>query len=239
MKKEYSMVCHVPIAGIQALTTIDFPGRIAAVLFTKGCPWQCRYCHNPGLRSVDSADSLSLQTVEEFLKDRIGFLEAVVLSGGEPTFHPSLPVFLKWIRDMGYKTALHTNGYYPWMLRCILKKGLVDYIAMDIKAPPAAYDRVTQVPNSCIAVARSVEIILSSGVEYEFRTTYHPGILSEQELLDTIHALSRVGATCYYLQSFRSKGVMDEELTRIGDMASVPDAAVNEAQKLFKVFGVR
>jgi len=239
IKKDLSTVCGVPIAGIRALTTIDFPGKLAAVLFTKGCPWQCRYCHNSSLRSCDPDDILSCESVEEFLTTRKDFLEGIVISGGEPTLHGTISDLLQWLRGFGYKTALHTNGYFPIMLRCLLKKGLLDYIAMDIKAPPGIYDRVTGGNNTSIAVARSIDIILSSGVDYEFRTTYHPLILSEQELMDTVHIVSRVGAKRYYLQQFRSQGVTDEVLTHDCTVATIPDSVREEAQKLFEEFEVR
>ncbi|HUT62679.1 MAG TPA: anaerobic ribonucleoside-triphosphate reductase activating protein, partial [Anaerolineae bacterium] len=144
MKIIQKSLCNVPIAGIQALTTIDFPGKISAVFFTKGCPWQCRYCHNPSLRLLDTDNLLSGDYVKEFLRKRIGYLEGVVISGGEPTIHASLPRLLTWIRGLDYATALHTNGCFPEMLYLLIKKRLVNYVALDIKAPPKAYDRITQ-----------------------------------------------------------------------------------------------
>ena len=230
----------IPIAGIQAMTTIDFPGKLAAVFFSRGCPWKCRYCHNPDLRSNgNGSEGVPQQELHEFLERRAGFLEGIVLSGGEPTLHTRLPDFLRWIRGFGYATALHTNGYYPKMLNRIVRKKLVDYIAMDIKAPPAVYDRVTGTKNSCIAVARSIEIILASGIEYEFRTTYHPAVLSEQELMEIVRIVSSVGGKRYYLQKFRSSGVEDEELTDSCEIGILPDTVVDEARRLFEEFDVR
>lgn len=232
-------VCNVPIAGIHPLTTIDFPGEIAAVLFTQGCPWHCRYCHNSALRSCNHDDLVSRDVVVEFLTDRVGFIDGIVLSGGEPTLHPALPDFMAWIREFGYSTALHTNGNFPQMLSLLLKRGLVDYVAMDVKASLAAYDRVTRSENTCIGVSRSINIILSSGVDYEFRTTYHPDILSEQELLDIIHALSRAGAKHFFLQRFQAKGVTDQELVRNGGVITIPEAVCEEARRCFEVFEER
>jgi len=233
-------VCQVPIAAIQAMTTLDFPGKISSVFFTKGCPWHCRYCHNPILRHMQLGDSLSWDTVEKFLEDRIGFIEGIVFSGGEPTMHSTLPQALEWIRSLEYATALHTNGYNPDMLFKILKKEkLVDYVAMDIKGPPREYDRITGVRKTCNAVSRSVEIILSSGVDYEFRTTWHPLILSEKELVDTIHAVYSAGVKKYYIQRFRSQGVEDSALVQTGNIEVIPEAAVDEARALFDEFDVR
>jgi len=229
----------ISIGGIQALTTIDFPGRIAAVFFTKGCPWKCRYCHNPELRVNGSDGSLSGEHIERFLSDRAGFLDGIVISGGEPTYQKKLPVFLEWVRGFGYEVAVHTNGFFPSMLRRILAKGLVDYVAMDVKAPPRAYDRVTGMENSCIAVARSIKIVVESGVDYEFRTTYHPDILSEEELYDTMRALVSVRAKRYYLQRFRPQGVEDKILAASRDIVTIPENIVAEAGKCFEYFAVR
>ena len=104
MKIVQELICEVPISGVQALTTIDFPGKITAVFFTKGCPWECRYCHNPELRKNSSIDSMPFDSIEEFLKRRAGFLDGIVMSGGEPTIHAALPDFLQWIRWFGYIT---------------------------------------------------------------------------------------------------------------------------------------
>jgi pyruvate formate lyase activating enzyme len=230
---------NIPIAGIQPMTTIDFPGKIAGVLFTQGCSWQCRYCQNPSLRNIDSTTILPTDSVLEFLESRAGFLEGIVISGGEPTIHSSLPHLLEYIKNLGYAVALHTNGYFSDMLSCILKRGLVDYIALDIKAPPHAYDRITQVKNSCFSVAKSIKAILSSGVDYEFRTTYHPSIISEQELVSTITAVHGVGAKRYYIQRFQRQGVVDPELSGDSRIVVIPEIAVLKAQRFFEVFEVR
>ncbi len=231
--------CLAPVAGIQAITTIDFPGRLSAVFFLRGCPWFCRYCHNPSLRNDDVGENATQSHVEEFLRERSGFLEGIVVSGGEPTCHKELPAFLEWVRSFGYDIALHTNGFFPGMLRRVLAKKLVDYIAMDIKAPPKAYDRVTGVENSCIAVSRSIEIILSSGIDCEFRTTYHPDILSEEELREIVRVMSAIGVKRYFIQRFRSHGVADEELSRTCDVVQIPDVIAKEARHLFETFEVR
>jgi len=229
----------IPVAGIQPFTTIDFPGKMAAVLFTQGCSWHCRYCHNAALRLADPVNILSYESIESFLSSRAEFLEGIVISGGEPTLHETLPFLLSRIKDFGFETALHTNGSNPEMLRLLLRQGLVDFIAMDVKAPPAAYDRITRCTNTGIPVARSMSIILSSKVAYEFRTTYHPYLLSEKELMDTVHAVYNAGARKYFLQRFNKKGVRDEELMQGGDLIEIPETVIQEARKLFDVFGVR
>ncbi len=228
----------LPIAGIEPMTTIDFPGRLAAAFFVAGCPWRCRYCHNHLLQNSGEPVK-SWQEVESFLDKRRGFLEGIVISGGEPCMHKSLPAFLAMLREKGYATAVHTNGYYSAMLRRILMTGLVDFVAMDVKAPPRAYDRVTGGQGTCIEVSRSIDLIINSDCDYEFRTTYHPDILSEHELIETTRAIAAAGAKRFYLQRFRNIGVADKELSESCELAIIPDAAVELAESLFDTFEVR
>lgn len=234
---ERKIFWDIPVAGIQGMTAVDFPGRLACVLFTRGCPWKCRYCHNDSLRF--QGECMPWEEIETFLRERVGFLDGVVISGGEPTLHPELCSLLAWIRELGYAVAIHTNGFYPNMLSSILRKNLADYVAMDIKAPPAAYDRITQTENACIEVSRSISIILGSGIDYEFRTTWHPLVLSENELMETLRTAAKSGVKKYYLQQFHSKGVSDTELAESPAFQAFPPAIVNEARMLFPVFDVR
>jgi pyruvate formate lyase activating enzyme len=237
MDMERKSFWDIPVAGIQALTAIDFPGRLSCVLFTRGCPWKCRYCQNNSLRFA--GECMPWEITEAFLLKRIGFLEGVVISGGEPTLHPELSDLLAWIRELGFAVAIHTNGFFPDMLSCLLRKKLVDYVAMDIKAPPAAYDRITQTENACFEVSKSINIILSSGVDYEFRTTWHPSVLSENELMETLRSAAKSGIKKYYLQQFHSQGVSDPELAESPAFHAFPPAIVSEARMLFPVFEVR
>jgi pyruvate formate lyase activating enzyme len=237
MDLERKSFWDIPVAGIQSITAIDFPGRLACVLFTRGCPWKCRYCHNDSLRF--QGECMPWEEIETFLRERSGFLEGVVISGGEPTLHPELCGLLSWIRELGFSASIHTNGFFPDMLRCILKKNLVDYVAMDIKAPPAAYHRITQTENACVEVSRSIKIILESGVNYEFRTTWHPSVLSENELMETMRSAAKSGIKKYYLQQFHNQGVSDTELAESPSFHAFPPAILNEARTLFPVFDVR
>ena len=223
---EEKVISDIPVDGIHKMTTIDFPGCLAAVIFTRGCPWKCRYCHNPKLREYSTENSLSWDVISDFLKSRKGYLDGIVFSGGEPTMHKSLPEFLSLVREMGYKTAIHTNGFYPDMIRTIIKKGLVDYIAMDVKAPPRAYDRITLSSGSCFPVSKSIKLIISSGIDYEFRTTFHPLLLTENELIELMKSLFRIGVKRFYLQRFQKEGVRDDELINDFDICMIPDRAI-------------
>ena len=219
------------------MTLIDFPGHIAAVLFTQGCPWKCRYCHNPSLWSLNAEKAMKWDEIGSFLKERVGYLEGIVISGGEPLVHKSLPDLLRWIKELGYKTAIHTNGFYPDRVRSISRSGLVDYIAMDVKGTPRGYDTITRCNNSCLPVSKSIDYIISSGVEYEFRTTWHPALLSEKDLVHTMKALSSAGGERYYLQNFRSEGVDDDELVTVNTV--LPEDVIDIGKQLFPVFGTR
>ena len=228
----------VPLAGIQPLTTIDFPGKVAAVIFTRGCPWHCRYCHNTALLAADG-ESVSDVELDAFLEKRVGFLDGVTISGGEPTMHEGLPTLLAKVRSYGYATALHTNGAYPDMLRRVVKTGLVDHVAMDIKGSPATYDHITGVDNSCFDAAQSIKIIQTSSIPCEFRTTWHPALLTEEDVIAAMNATAKSGVRRYSLQGFRSVGVNDEELVACGDVATIPDTLVAEGKRLFEFFTVR
>jgi pyruvate formate lyase activating enzyme len=166
------------IGGITAFTTVDYPDHLAAVVFCQGCPWRCRYCHNQHLQPRRSAAATrwNWERLEAFLDDRHGLLEAVVFSGGEPTAQPALADAARAVRDMGFLVGLHTAGMYPERLRAVLP--LVDWVGLDIKAPfDERYDRVTGRPRSADPVERSLEIVQSSGVAYQLRTTIHPDLL--------------------------------------------------------------
>ena len=231
-------VIDIPFAGIQGLTTIDFPGYLSAVIFTRGCSWNCRYCHNHELRYNIKESLISWKSIESFLKSRLGYIEGIVISGGEPTVHPSLPDLLSYIRELGFKTAIHTNGFSTSMLQKLIKKRLVDYMALDVKGPPRVYDRITRSRDTCLPVSKSINAIISSGIEYEFRTTYHPMILSEEELLETMQTLSGIGCRRYYLQKFRKEGVDDPEISNF-ELSVLPASAVTLGEKLFPEFGTR
>ena len=238
-EKYEAAVSELPVSGIQPMTTIDFPGRIAAVIFTPGCPWACRYCHNPGLRNSGGAELVSHEKVSAFLRDRRLFLDGIVLSGGEPTMHRGIVNFMKHLRELGYDTGLHTNGYEPGVLKYLLRKHLLDFVALDIKAPPVAYDRITDCPGSGAAVGSSLRELLASGVGYECRTTYHPDLLSEEELRDTMYAVHSAGVRTYHIQRFRDNGVEDESLILNGRAVTVPPGIMEEGIGMFDVFSVR
>ncbi len=200
------------IGGLEKMTLIDYPGQLAAIVFTKGCNFRCHFCYNPLLvwpdRETDEKKyEKTYPTVSEdefflFLKDRRGKLDGVVITGGEPTLHHDLPEFIKKIRDLGYKIKLDTNGTNSKMLERLLAENLLDYIAMDFKAPLDKYEQVVGTPVNCQEIEKSVKIIINSGLPYEFRTTVVPGL---HELKDFSKMGREIaGASAWYLQKFKS-----------------------------------
>lgn len=171
------------IGGLVKFTLIDFPGCPAAIVFTQGCNFRCRYCHNPELVYPHLFEEpVSEEEVKAFLVRRQGTLEGVVVSGGEPTLQPDLVRFMTDVKALGYKTKLDTNGSQPEVLRELIEKKLVDFIAMDIKAPLDKYALITGVDANATILRRSMDLIRQSGLRYEFRTTYDKEVLTDGDI---------------------------------------------------------
>ncbi|MDD4270741.1 MAG: anaerobic ribonucleoside-triphosphate reductase activating protein [Thermoguttaceae bacterium] len=194
--------------GFLPLTLVDFPGRVACVVFTQGCNLRCGYCHNPQLidlhPSVRSERPTESQVLD-FLKTRRRVLDGLVISGGEPTLQPDLIPFLNRIKNLGLLVKLDTNGTNPHVLREALERGLLDYLAMDVKDDPQRYARLAGVAVDPAVLVASRDLLLSSHVADEFRTTVIPRFHDES----TIEEISRfcAGASRYVLQAFRSEEV--------------------------------
>ncbi len=200
------------IGGLHRHSLIDFPGRLSAVVFTQGCNFRCSYCHNPGLVYPEMYGPLIEEDeVLSFLSKRQGLLNGVVVTGGEPLLQPNIETFLKKVKEMGYLVKLDTNGSMPERLQQILQEGLVDYVAMDYKAPLRAYSRVAGVQVDTEMIKRSIEYITGSGVDYEIRTTLFSG-LGMSSVLDMIGELRQMKVEFYYLQMFVPFKGCDESL---------------------------
>jgi len=172
------------IGGIERFSLTDFPGTPAAVVFTTGCNFRCPYCHNGSLLSMcpEYDDPVSEERVLSFLESRWGRLSGVVVSGGEPTIQPDLPRFLASIKEMGYAVKLDTNGSRPEVIREVISEDLVDFIAMDVKAPLRIYSKLAGGPVDTDAVMASISLISSSGIPHLFRTTVPEGLLTEDDV---------------------------------------------------------
>lgn len=165
------------IGGLTPFTTIDYPGKLAAVIFCQGCPWRCGYCHNRHLLDAAQPGAVAWAEVIAFLKQRRGLLDAVVFSGGEPTLQPGLPQAMATVRQIGFLTGLHTAGPFPDRLAACLPQ--LDWIGMDLKAPFDCYEAITGVAGSGRAAERSAELVRLSGVHHQFRTTIDSFLLAE------------------------------------------------------------
>lgn len=171
------------IGGLQRCSLVDYPERVSAVIFLRGCNFRCPYCHNA--RLVDPArfdEPLDPAAVFDFLRSRTGRLQGVVVSGGEPLLNEDLSELLARIRALGYPVKLDTNGSFPDRLSALASAGLLDFIAMDIKAPLERYDELAGVPVDTIAIRKSVGIIKKSGIPYLFRTTFAKPLLDEDDI---------------------------------------------------------
>ncbi len=192
------------IHGLQKMTLLDFPGRIACTVFLGGCDFRCPYCHNFELADGTAKPVMDDSELLAFLKKRQGLLDGAAITGGEPCLHKELPELMRKIRELGFAVKLDTNGYHPAMLKYILDEGLADYVAMDIKNSPEKYAVTCGVTSIRFDVIReSIDILLNSGREFEFRTT----VVKEFHEAADFHAMGNLikGAEHYYLQSFTDR----------------------------------
>jgi pyruvate formate lyase activating enzyme len=172
------------IAGFQPFSLCDYPGRVASVVFTQGCNFHCGFCHNGGLirQDVPATGLMSQDDCLQRLADRAGFLEGVVVSGGEPTLQPDLGEFCRRVKALGLLVKLDTNGSRPDVLRAAIEGRWIDFVAMDVKAPFDRYRRVTCADVETSSIEASIRLIAGSGVEHEFRTTWVRSLLTEADL---------------------------------------------------------
>ena len=223
------------VAGFTPLSTTDYPGQLAAVVFVQGCAWRCRYCHNPEIQARLEPPSMAWQAVLDFLDRRQGLLDAVVFCGGEPTVDRSLGSAIDDVRQRGFKVGLHTAGIYPGRLRALLPK--VDWVGFDVKAPFADYAGTTGVRGSGTPARQSLDYLLASGVAHEVRTTRHPSLLSSVNLASMATALRQQGVATFALQEFRPHGCSDALLEPMPP--PLDDAGIDHLQKLFPTFILR
>ncbi|MCI7334016.1 MAG: anaerobic ribonucleoside-triphosphate reductase activating protein [Oscillospiraceae bacterium] len=202
------------ISGIQKLTLLDFPGKLACTVFTSGCNFRCPFCHNASLVLPGMSDHIDEQEVFSFLKKREGILEGVCITGGEPCLQPDLETFIRKVRDIGFAVKLDTNGSFPEKLSSLLEKGLLDYVAMDIKTSKERYPEVCGVQNERLFenVQKSVEILKSSSVPHEFRTTTARELQTKEDFEKIGRWLS--GEKRYFIQQYEASGeLVGDEMT--------------------------
>ncbi len=202
------------IGGVQELTTLDFPGRLAAAVFTLGCNFRCGYCHNPQFVDEEQIKGMTKGIIPEevffkFLEKRYGKLEGVCISGGEPTLQPDILEFARKIKEKGFLVKLDTNGTRPVILEKMIAEKIVDFFAMDIKTSPSKYQNLTSSACDIGEIKKSKEIIQNSGLPYEFRTTAVKG-KHTREIFEEIGEWLK-GAEAYFIQNFRNKKTLAEE----------------------------
>jgi pyruvate formate lyase activating enzyme len=212
------------VGGLQKFSLSDFPGAISAVIFTQGCSFRCPYCHNPEL--VDPfrfAPEFPRAELSRFLRSRRGVLQGVVVTGGEPTVHSDLPELLAELKDMGFSVKLDTNGTNPRMLQHVMAERLVDFVAMDIKAPLETYARTVCAAVKTHDILQSIELVLRSGLSHEFRTTWAPWLLTARDIT-AIAGLVR-GCERYVVGACQTAEMLDPDLVRrpLRDDSSLDD----------------
>ncbi|MGC5698985.1 anaerobic ribonucleoside-triphosphate reductase activating protein [Pseudomonas sp. NFXW11] len=209
------------VGGLVPLTTLDYPGRLACVLFCQGCAWRCRYCHNPQLIAPRGAGERSWDEILAFLQRRQGLLEAVVFSGGEPTLQESLPAAMAQVRQMGFKVGLHSAGIKPEALARALPQA--DWVGFDVKSLAEDCQAITGVRGSGAANWRSLEYLLASGVEHECRTTVHWHLIDLPRLMTLGRRLQAQGVRRFVVQLVRTTQMLDADLP-----LAMPQAALGE-----------
>jgi pyruvate formate lyase activating enzyme len=197
---------------------LDWDGKIVSTLYTPYCNFRCPYCQNAGLvLNPDQYETIPFEVISNFLINHRNWIDGICLTGGEPCFFEDLPEFLEKIRNLGMEIKLDTNGTFPKMLQRVIDRGLVNYVAMDIKAPLSfnGYEKSTRIKSKELLerVRESVDLIIHSGVDYEFRTTVVPSLHSEEDILEIAREIGR--AKKYALQNFSNRETMDPEFQKI------------------------
>lgn len=219
------------ISGFQKLTLVDYPGHTACILFTQGCNFKCPYCHNSDLiKGTNNSNRIDEQVVFDYLDKRKGLIDGVCISGGEPLLQKDIELFIKKIKEKGYKVKLDTNGSRPSILSKLIDSNLVDYVAMDVKNTFLKYNTTTNTTTNIEDVKKSIELLKNSNIDYEFRTT----IVKElHNLSDIEEILNYLGPNVkFYIQNYREcENVLEKNLTGFSD-----DELLNIKEKLEKQF---
>lgn len=212
------------IGGFVKNSFIDFPGHISCVIFTSGCNMNCWYCHNQSLINTQKGLT-SIEEILEFIKSRKQFLDGVVISGGEPTLHKDLKDVIKKIKELGLKVKLDTNGTNFEVLQDLVKNNLLDFVAMDIKAPFSSYKKITQTSDNMESIKKSAALLIDGKVDYEFRTTFAPN-LTIKDIFELAKDIK--GAKKYVLQNCR---ISDSAVQYMPHKPSAVEEAVLKAKE--------
>ncbi len=204
------------IGGLQKLTLIDYPGKLACTVFLSGCNFSCPFCYAPELvleKEIKNHPPIEKDRFFSFLEERKGKLDGVVICGGEPTLSKELPSFLFKIKEMGFLIKLDTNGSFPEVIEDLLEKKLIDYLAMDIKGPLSEkYSKIAGVKVDLEKIRKSISLIKKSGIDYEFRTTVVPGLHEKEDIIRLAKDISP--AKNYFIQNFFPNKTIDKEFLK-------------------------
>ncbi len=215
--------------GLEKCTLIDYPGKIACMVYTIGCNFRCPYCHNPELVDETVEKTFSEREIFNFLEKRINKLDGVVITGGEPTLHKDLVKVIKKIKKIGFLVKLDSNGTNPDVLEYLIKNNLVDYIAMDIKSPISKYYKTVARPVDINSIKKSIRLLISSDIQYEFRTTLIKSLISPEDLRQIAKEIK--GAKRYYLQKFIPTKLLNPQFR---NKVTYTDEDLSEFKKIFK-----
>lgn len=219
------------IGGLNTMTLLDYPGKVAATVFTKGCNFCCPFCQNADLVLNGLTEKFSENEVLDFLKRRKKLLDGVCISGGEPSLQPDLAEFIYKIKSIGYLVKLDTNGYKPSVIKTLYEGHLIDYVAMDYKAPLEKYNLASglELVDSEI-IKESVDYIMNCGIEYEFRTTLVKGIHEKDDMLKMAKELK--GAKAYFLQSYKDS---DRIISKVKNGKTYDSFSIEELNSFAKI----
>lgn len=192
----------ISIKGVQRTSLIDYPGKVASVIFVSECNFRCPYCHNPELVLDEIKKDINPEEFLEFLEKKKKWLDGICITGGEPTLHKGLVDFVKEVKKRGFLVKIDTNGANPSMIEKLLKEKLVDYVAMDIKAPLDKYEKIIKTKVDKKAIKKTVDLLMNSNIDYEFRTTVVPGLFDEKDAEKIGQWLK--GAKKFCIQQFRN-----------------------------------
>jgi pyruvate formate lyase activating enzyme len=229
------------ILGLQKQSLIEYPGRISAVVFLGGCNLRCQFCYVPHLvlpEEIEKQKEISQREFFSFLKERKNFLEAVSISGGEPTINKDLPNFIRKIKELGYLVELETNGTNPKMVKYLINKKLVDYVGMDIKQRLDNFERYKEITGWVLTkemfenIKKSVKILISSKVDYEFRTTIMKEFHKKDDILEICREIQ--GAKVYYLQNYQKNHTISGKTFTPFDEKEIEEI-VKEGQKFVNI----
>lgn len=237
--------------GLLPTTLLDYPGKVACTIFFCGCNFRCPYCQNASLvlnpneiteaaqetlMETAAAPALSFEEILAFLSRRMNILEGVCISGGEPTLDPELPAYLCRIKNLGYRIKLDTNGTRPEVLRQLYEGNLIDMVAMDIKSSPSAYPKVTGISSVSIdKLNESVQFLLTSGIQHEFRSTLVKGLHTKEDIAEMSRWIA--GNSPYYLQSFQDSDCVISNLKKTNQIASLTLSAFS-GEELLEFFEI-